>query len=281
MHRGVLNLLLDTVAAALLTALVGTGYLLVFVLPPRTNRTHILWGLLRHQWGTVHAGISVLLLTVLAGHVALHWRWLVMGLSRRFGVAAWATRLGRIGYDAVAGSLVGGMQALAMRPDLVQRTERITAATLAEQLAAPEPPLMLDVRAPREWQAAHITRSLNIPLLHLQERLRDMRRHRRLVVHCQSGYRSAIAASVLARQGFTQCADLVGGFAAWDASHLVTVAAGQRQLHGHATPEDSCGDVQVRTVSAPGDARRYRLSLYTEAVPLRGNTPCLALSHVF
>jgi hypothetical protein len=140
MHRGVLNLLLDTVAAALLTALVGTGYLLVFVLPPRTNRTHILWGLLRHQCGTVHAGISVLLLTVLAGHVALHWRWLVMGLSRRFGVAAWATRLGRIGYDAVAGALVGGMQALAMRPDL--------------------------------------TRSLNIPLLHLQERLRDMRRHR-------------------------------------------------------------------------------------------------------
>ena len=40
LHRGILNLLLDTVAAALLTALVGTGYLLVFVLPPGTNRTH-------------------------------------------------------------------------------------------------------------------------------------------------------------------------------------------------------------------------------------------------
>jgi hypothetical protein len=96
MNRGVLNLLIDMVAAALLTALVGTGYLLLFVLPPGTNRTHILWGLLRHQWGTVHAWISGILLTVLAVHVALHWRWLVMGLSRRFGVAAWAARSPRL-----------------------------------------------------------------------------------------------------------------------------------------------------------------------------------------
>jgi rhodanese-related sulfurtransferase/glyoxylase-like metal-dependent hydrolase (beta-lactamase superfamily II) len=137
-----------------------------------------------------------------------------------------ATRLGRIGYDTVAGYLAGGMQALATRPDLVRRTERVTAATLAEHLAGPEPPLVLDVRTPREWQAAHIAGSLNIPLAHLQERLSDLPRHRRLVVHCQSGYRSAIAASLLARQGCTQCADLVGGFAAWEASHLPTVAAG-------------------------------------------------------
>jgi mono/diheme cytochrome c family protein len=101
MNRGVLNLLIDTVAATLLTALVGTGYLLWFVLPPGTNRTHILWGLLRHQWGTVHAWMSVILLTVLAVHVALHWRWLVMGLSRRFGVAAWAARSPRLAGLAV------------------------------------------------------------------------------------------------------------------------------------------------------------------------------------
>jgi mono/diheme cytochrome c family protein len=96
MNRGVLNLLIDTVAAALLTALVGTGYLLWFVLPPGTHRTHILWGLLRHQWGAMHAWISLGLLAVLAVHVALHWRWLVMGLSKRFGVATWAARSPRL-----------------------------------------------------------------------------------------------------------------------------------------------------------------------------------------
>jgi glyoxylase-like metal-dependent hydrolase (beta-lactamase superfamily II)/rhodanese-related sulfurtransferase len=44
-------------------------------------------------------------------------------------------RLGRIGFDNVAGYLAGGMTALAARDDLVERTERITAPALAEWLA--------------------------------------------------------------------------------------------------------------------------------------------------
>jgi rhodanese-related sulfurtransferase len=48
---------------------------------------------------------------------------------------------------------------------------------------------------------------------------------RPIVVHCQSGYRSAIAASLLERHGISRFADLVGGFAAWEASQLATVAA--------------------------------------------------------
>jgi hypothetical protein len=59
MNRALMNLLIDTVAAALLTAMVGTGYILWFALPPGTNRTHSLWGLLRHQFGTLHFWISV------------------------------------------------------------------------------------------------------------------------------------------------------------------------------------------------------------------------------
>ncbi len=70
--------------------MVGTGYILWFVLPPGTNRTHILWGLLRHQWGTLHFWISVMLLTVLAVHVALHWRWLGDGPEQ----AVWGGSMG-------------------------------------------------------------------------------------------------------------------------------------------------------------------------------------------
>ncbi|MBI4266078.1 MAG: MBL fold metallo-hydrolase [Acidobacteria bacterium] len=62
-----------------------------------------------------------------------------------------ATRLGRIGFDNVAGYLTGGMEALASRPDLVRHTERMTVADLAAALASPEPPLVLDVRARAEW----------------------------------------------------------------------------------------------------------------------------------
>jgi rhodanese-related sulfurtransferase len=136
-----------------------------------------------------------------------------------------ATRLGRIGYDHIAGYLDGGMQALALRPDLVERTERITAATLAERLAAPQPPWVLDVRTVKEWQDKHIAGSYNIPLHHLEERLAEVPRQRQVVVHCGSGYRSSIAVSLLAQHGFTQVADMVGGFAAWEASQLATAAS--------------------------------------------------------
>ena len=137
-----------------------------------------------------------------------------------------ALRLGRIGFDSVAGYLEGGMQALAPRPELVRRTERITAATLAEQLAEPLPPVVLDVRTPREWAAKHIAGSLNIPLNHLAARCSEIPPDRPIVVHCASGYRSAIAASLLEQQGMTTLADLVGGFAAWEASQLQTVTSG-------------------------------------------------------
>ena len=137
-----------------------------------------------------------------------------------------ALRLGRIGFDYVAGYLEGGMQALTTRPDLLRRTERITAATLAEQLAEPLPPVVLDVRTPREWAGKHIAGSLNIPLNHLTERLSDIPTDRHIVVHCASGYRSAIAVSLLEQQGITAPADLVGGFAAWEASQLQTVTSG-------------------------------------------------------
>jgi rhodanese-related sulfurtransferase len=134
-----------------------------------------------------------------------------------------AMRLGRIGYDHVAGYLNGGMQALVTRPDLVRRLERVTAATLAEQLASPVPPCVLDVRTVKEWQDKHIAGSLNIPLNHLGARLHEVPHDRALVVHCASGYRSSIAASLLEQHGFTRVADLVGGFAAWETSNFAVV----------------------------------------------------------
>jgi DMSO/TMAO reductase YedYZ molybdopterin-dependent catalytic subunit/glyoxylase-like metal-dependent hydrolase (beta-lactamase superfamily II)/rhodanese-related sulfurtransferase len=129
-----------------------------------------------------------------------------------------AMRLGRIGFDNVAGFLDGGMQALDGRPDLVGRIERITAVTLAEQLAAPDPPVVLDVRAEPEWHQARIGRSMNIPLGQLLGRLDELPRDRSLVVHCESGYRSSIATSLLRRQKLQEVADLVGGINAWQAS---------------------------------------------------------------
>jgi hydroxyacylglutathione hydrolase len=135
-----------------------------------------------------------------------------------------AVRLGRIAFDTIAGYLAGGMQSLSAHPDLIGRVERIAAGTLAEQLAAPEPPLVLDVRAPGEWQQERIDGAVNVPLSRLSERLGTLPKDRRIVVHCASGYRSAIAAGLLQRAGFAHVADLIGGLAAWTSAPQVESA---------------------------------------------------------
>jgi hydroxyacylglutathione hydrolase len=136
-----------------------------------------------------------------------------------------ALRLGRIGFDHVRGYLQDGMAALADRPDLVWPTERIAAPEVAEELAGVNPPLVLDIRTPREWEAKHIDGSLNIPLNHLQERMAEIPRDRRIAVHCAGGYRSSIAASILQQYGITNLIELAGGLAAWEAAKLPTAAA--------------------------------------------------------
>jgi rhodanese-related sulfurtransferase len=135
-----------------------------------------------------------------------------------------ATRLGRIGFDNVAGYLDGGMELLQDAPGLVERTERLTAAALAEQLASPRPPLLVDVRSEREWQTGRIDGAVNVPLSRLRERIATLPPERVLVTYCASGYRSAIAASMLRREGRRTVGDLVGGLAAWQAARLETVA---------------------------------------------------------
>ena len=136
-----------------------------------------------------------------------------------------ALRLGRIGFDHVKGYLQGGMEALAGRPDLVWPTERISAPVLAEEMAGADPPVLLDVRNPREWATRHVDGSMNVPLNHLQERIVEIPRTRRIAVHCAGGYRSSIAASILHQYGITNLTELAGGLAAWEAAKLPVISA--------------------------------------------------------
>ena len=136
-------------------------------------------------------------------------------------------RLGRIGFDNVVGYLDGGMTAVGNRLDLLARTNRITAQALSEQRGSVNPPVVIDIRSENEWRGGHIEGSLNIPLNHLRERTAELPANEPFAVHCEGGYRSAIAVSLLEQEGFENAMDLVGGFKAWRASNLPTVAAAE------------------------------------------------------
>ncbi|HZI79359.1 MAG TPA: MBL fold metallo-hydrolase [Vicinamibacterales bacterium] len=129
-----------------------------------------------------------------------------------------ATRLGRIGFDQIVGYLQGGLESLATRPDLTRTTERLGPDVAARRVS--EGALLLDVRAPNERFDKRIKGSLAIPLTQLQARADEVPRDRPVIVHCAGGYRSSIAASLLARAGVRDVSELAGGIAAWDQAHL-------------------------------------------------------------
>lgn len=131
-----------------------------------------------------------------------------------------AIRLGRIGFDHVAGYLQNGLRSLESRPELVCFTERLSAQFAAELLSSNQPPVAIDVRGPREREQKHIEGSLSIPLNHLVENMKTLPNDRPLLVYCAGGYRSSIAASLLRRGGFGSVCELAGGIAAWEAAKL-------------------------------------------------------------
>jgi hydroxyacylglutathione hydrolase len=144
-----------------------------------------------------------------------------------------AIRLGRIGFDHIAGYLENGLQSLGSQPDLVARTERVSAPYAAELLASGKPPLAIDVRTPHEREQKHIDGSIALPLSRLAENLQTLPKNRPLLVYCAGGYRSSIAASLLQRSGFTAVAEIAGGFAAWEAANLPAQTA---ESHAAVTP---------------------------------------------
>ena len=134
-----------------------------------------------------------------------------------------AMRLGRIGFDHVAGYLDDGMKAVESRPELLEQNTSLAATTVAEQLASPSPPLIVDVRTEKERRENFIEGSFHIPLSHLRERTHELPSGGGLVVHCAAGYRSSIAVSLLKQSGKLDVFDLLGGIAAWEKSGLPTI----------------------------------------------------------
>ncbi len=92
---------------------------------------------------------------------------------------------------------------------------------------------VVDVRGAAEWAAGHLPGTINIPVGALAERARELDPDLPVVMQCQSGARSAIAASVLKRVGWENVSSLTGGFAAWQSAGL-PVERGSSVRHGTA-----------------------------------------------
>lgn len=136
-----------------------------------------------------------------------------------------ATELARdlagIGLDHLAGCFDGDVvDAWRRSPGQLQTIPELTLAEVAGRVrgSGAGHDMVLDVRGPGEWEAGHIPGALNIPVGELEQRLDNIPPTRGLIVHCQTGARAAMAASILRARGFDDVRQFPGGFAEWQSA---------------------------------------------------------------
>jgi len=97
-----------------------------------------------------------------------------------------------------------------------QQMAEITAKELKERLDRGDSIQIIDVREPKEYEAARIPDSTLIPLQEVVNRMGEIDQTRETVVHCKMGGRSARAIEALKAAGFQgKLLNLKGGITAW------------------------------------------------------------------
>jgi rhodanese-related sulfurtransferase len=92
----------------------------------------------------------------------------------------------------------------------------------AVQLMNHESAVVVDVREPDEFRTGHIPNAINIPLGSLKDRVKDIEKYKSkpVLLSCRTSQRSARAATLLRKQGFTAAHILAGGITAWQSENL-------------------------------------------------------------
>ena len=148
---------------------------------------------------------------------ALEMSWREMAVSRNTNCPVCGdepTQAGLIDYENFCG-LTAPTEG--EEEEMVTPFGEVGAVELKERLASAEPPFLLDVRQPHEWDIVNLETdgAVMIPLAQLQDCLEEIPTDREIVVYCRTGARSASAAQILAEQGFSSVFNFVGGIRAW------------------------------------------------------------------
>lgn len=111
-------------------------------------------------------------------------------------------RLSRVGYDNTLGYLDGGLDAWRAYGGEVDTITTIMAPELGQAMQNGAASNIIDFRKIGEWNNGHLSEAIHLPLAELNVRLQELSPENAYYVHCGSGYRSTIAASILKARGF-------------------------------------------------------------------------------
>ena len=121
------------------------------------------------------------------------------------------TRLARVGFDNTLGYLEGGMEAWEKAEKEIDTVSNTNAKSIEENQFTNEK-IVIDVRRSSEYDSEHVLDAANVPLSEINKHLAAIPKERDFYIHCASGYRSIIAASILKSRGYHNLINVTGGF---------------------------------------------------------------------
>lgn len=129
-------------------------------------------------------------------------------------------RLARVGFDKMKGFLQGGFDTWKNQGEPIDMIISIEPDELAMDIPFDEHLVVVDVRRETEFADGHLEHAMNIPLNDLTDpgNMANFDDSMNIYLHCGSGYRSIIAASLMKRQGIHNLRNVQGG---WEAIRLI------------------------------------------------------------
>jgi hydroxyacylglutathione hydrolase len=129
-------------------------------------------------------------------------------------------QLYRIGFDTIAGALDGGMDAWRASGRELSKFETVDVEDMAAWILSAEPMTVVDARDEHEWASGHVPGAIHIYLPDIPHRADEIPPEAPVAVHCASGYRAGIAASLLEQSGLKRIMHVNGPYSDWDRLHL-------------------------------------------------------------
>ena len=138
----------------------------------------------------------------------------------------------RVGVDRIVGYLDGGMANWTAQGLPSSHIEAISAGDLHKMIDGKSNFILLDVRAPLEFEDSHIEGAVNIQVSDLRTRYVELEKEKPVVVMCSSGNRSSLGASILKQHGFRYVTNLAGGMSGYSAAGYVKECRACMNPHG-------------------------------------------------
>ncbi len=126
----------------------------------------------------------------------------------------------RIGFDQIAGELDGGMDAWRSSGRPLSAFETVDVEDMAEWILSAEPMTVIDTRDDHEWAAGHVPGAVHMYVPDVMHHAGEISNEAPVAVHCASGYRAGIAASLLEQAGLNRIIHVHGEYSDWDRLHL-------------------------------------------------------------